>query len=165
MVLATPILFERKAPVLPGRHDRPTYLRIPVRAAEERPRRKYGLDTVAVWPQFWLVLPKDPKEELIRARMALDAATRVWLWGILFAVWTIWAWWALPVALTAATLTYYGSMLGLAETYGDLLEAAFDVHRLELYKATQWPMPTGPSEEQGAGAALTEYLWRGTTKP
>jgi hypothetical protein len=143
----------------------PTRLGNLLRAAEERPRLKYGLDTVAVWPQFWLVLPKDTRDELMQARAALDAAARLWLWSVLFVVWTPWALWALPVALVVAAATYYGSMLDAAEVYGDLMEAAFDVHRTELYKAARWPPTATPAEEAGAGAQLTEYLWRGTAPP
>lgn len=154
----------RRVPVSPA-HTMPTRLGNRLRAAEERPRLKYGLDTVAVWPQFWLVLPKDTRDELVQARAALDGAARLWLWSVLFVVWTPWALWALPVALVVAAANYYGSMLDAAEVYGDLVEAAFDVHRSELYKAARWPPTTTPAEEARAGAQLTEYLWRGTAPP
>jgi hypothetical protein len=154
----------RRVPVSPAL-TMPTRLGNLLRAAEERPRLKYGLDTVAIWPQFWLVLPKDTRDELLQARAALDAAARLWLWSVLFVVWTPWALWALPIALVVAAATYYGSMLDAAEVYGDLVEAAFDVHRGELYKAARWPPTATPGEEARAGAALTEYLWRGTAPP
>jgi hypothetical protein len=80
----------------------------------------------------------------------------------LFAIWTVLAWWALPISAVVAAATYYGSLLSTAEVYGDLVTAAFDVHRGQLYKAVRWPQPGGPDEESAAGAALTEYLWRGT---
>ena len=35
----------------------------------------------------------------------------------------------------------------------------------ELYKAARWPPTAAPGEEAQAGAALTEYLWRGTAPP
>jgi hypothetical protein len=143
----------------------PTRLGNLLRASEERPRLKYGLNAVAVWPQFWLVLPKDTRDELVQARAALDAAARLWLWSVLFAVWAFWAVWALLVSLFVATATYYGSMLSSAEVYGDLVEAAFDVHRAELYKASRWPAAATPDDEARNGAELTEYLWRGTTSP
>jgi hypothetical protein len=111
------------------------------------------------------VLPKDTRDELLQARAALDAAARLWLWSVLFVVWTPWALWALPVAVVVATASYYGSMLDAAEVYGDMVEAAFDVHRGELYKAARWPPTATPGEEARAGAALTEYLWRGTAPP
>jgi hypothetical protein len=80
----------------------------------------------------------------------------------LFGSWTVLAWWALPVAVVVAAAAYFGSLLGAAEVYGDLLTAAFDVHRGQLYEAARWQQPSGPDDEPAAGAALTEYLWRGT---
>jgi hypothetical protein len=140
----------------------PTRLGNLLRAAEERPNRKYGLDTVAVWPQFWLVLPQDTRDELIRGRMGLEAATRGWLWAALFAVWTPLAAWALPVSVVVATALYYGSMLNAAELYGDLIEASFDVHRAALYRAVRWPLSPTTDDDPLAGAELSQYLWRGT---
>jgi hypothetical protein len=140
----------------------PTRLGNLLRAAEERPNRKYGLDTVAVWPQFWLVLSQETRDELIHARMGLEAATRGWLWAALFAVWTPLAAWALPVSIVVATALYYGSMLNAAELYGDLVEASFDVHRGALYRAVRWPLSPTTDDDPLAGAELSEYLWRGT---
>jgi len=139
----------------------PTRLGNLLRAAEARPRERYGLDTVVSWPYLWLLLDKDTKTELIQARSALNAATRVWLWGALFSVWTVWAWWALPAAVAACAATYYGSMLSAAEVYGDLVGATFALHRTALYAALRWPPPASPKEEIPDGEAVTTYLWRG----
>jgi hypothetical protein len=46
--------------------------------------------------------------------------------------------------------------------YGDLVGAAFDLHRWKLYQALKWPAPASPADEHAAGAALTEYIWRGS---
>jgi hypothetical protein len=139
----------------------PTRLGNLLRAAEARPRERYGLDTVVCWPYLWLILDQDTKEELTQTRVALNTATRVWLWGALFAVWTVWAWWALPVAVVVCASTYYVSMLSAAEVYGDLLEATFALHRTALYAALRWPPPATPDEEAADGEAVTTYLWRG----
>jgi hypothetical protein len=139
----------------------PTRLGNMLRAAEARPRERYGLDTIVCWPYLWLLLDNDTKAELTQARGALNAATRVWLWGALFAVWTVWAWWALPVAVAVCASTYYVSMLSAAGVYGDLLEATFALHRTALYAAMRWPFPASPDEEIPDGEALTTYLWRG----
>jgi hypothetical protein len=151
----------RRIPVSPA-ITMPTRLGNLLRAAEERPNRKYGLDVVAVWPQFWLVLPKDTRDELIQARMGLEAAARAWLWAALFVVWTPLAAWALPAAIAVAATLYYGSVLSAAQTYGDLVEAAFDIHRAALYESSRWPLSRTPGDERQTGAQLSEYLWRGT---
>ncbi len=139
----------------------PTRLGNLLRAAEARPRERYGLDTVVSWPYLWLLLDEDTKAELIQARSTLNSATRVWLWGALFAVWTVWAWWALPVAVAVCASIYYGSMLSAAEVYGDLVEATFGLRRTALYAALRWPPPASPNEEIPDGEAVTTYLWRG----
>jgi hypothetical protein len=73
----------------------------------------------------------------------------------------VWAWWALPVAVAVCLALYYGSLVPAARSYGDLMYAAFALHRFDLYAALHWPPPTTPALEQNAGADVTEYLWRG----
>lgn len=153
----------RRTPAHPARRM-PTRLGNTLRAAERLPAEKYGLDSVVCWPRLWLLLPDGVKNELSAARAGLDAGARVWFWGMLFLVWTVWAWWAAPVGLVAAFLAYRW-MLGAAETYADLLESAFDVHRTALYEALRLPPPAHAGEEVGYGRRLTEYLWRGSDSP
>ncbi|MBD2060475.1 hypothetical protein H6F88_31525 [Oculatella sp. FACHB-28] len=153
----------RQAPSQPERLM-PTQLGNLLRAAESRPTEKYGLDAVICWSRLWLVLPDAVKKELQEARTDLNTAARVWLWGVLFWVWVVWAWWAIPVGIVVAWFAY-GWMLEAAATYSDLLESAFDLHRLELYKSLHFPVPTNPAEEKQFGQQLTEYLWRGSDRP
>lgn len=146
----------------PVQRDRimPTQLGNILRAAESQPAIKYGLDAIICWPRLWLVLPDNAKKDLQEARADLNTAARVWLWGILFLIWAVWAWWAIPVGLFMAWFAY-GWMLESATTYGDLLESAFDLYRLELYKTLHLPLPQNPDSERKLGQQLTEYLWRG----
>jgi len=146
----------------PVQRDRimPTRLGNILRAAESQSNTKYGLDAIICWSRLWLVLPDSAKKELQESRADLNTAARVWLWGILFLVWAIWAWWAIPVGLLVAWFAY-GWMLESATTYGDLLESAFDLYRLELYKSLHFPLPQNPEVERKLGQQLTEYLWRG----
>jgi hypothetical protein len=143
----------------------PTRLGNILRAAEGQPVSKYGLDAIILWSRLWLVLPDATRTELDKGRAALDAAVRVWLWCILFVVWTVWAWWAAPLALVAALFTYYSWILDAASTYADLLEATFDVHRGALYQALRWPPPASPQDELRTGAQVTQYLWAGSDAP
>ena len=142
----------------------PTTLGNILRAAESWPADKYGLDPVKCWPRLWLVLPDTARNELETARARLDSSATLVVWAGLFAVWTVWAWWALPAALVIA-LAGYRLVLGSAAVYSDLLESAFDVHRRLLYEALAWPLPRTPAEERALGEALTQYLWRGSDEP
>jgi hypothetical protein len=49
-----------------------------------------------------------------------------------------------------------------AQVFGDLIEAAYDLHRTLVYRQLRWPLPGNPAEEQATGAALTSYLRRGS---
>jgi hypothetical protein len=140
----------------------PTRLGNRLRAAEDYAWHHYGLATGVVWPRLWGVMPEGAQKEIIDARKHLDAAVRFMLWSFLFLVWTVWAWyWVIPLALLGMVWGY-GQALEAAGVYGELLRAAFDLHRGSLYKALRWPLPNNPAEERQRGRQLTYYLWRGS---
>lgn len=138
----------------------PTRLGNLLRAAEEYPYVRYGLEITVTWPRLWLVFPESTKKDLTTVRQALDERTQIMTWGLLFAIWSIWAWWAVPVALVVALVAYRG-MLSAAGVHGELLRAAFDLHRLAMYKSLNWPLPASPTGEPAHGLELTQYLHRG----
>lgn len=156
-----------------ARRRQPTkeYRRMPtrvgniLRTAESLPRDKYGLDVVAVWPRLWLLLPPDTRAELVSARRAMTTTVAAGVWGVLFCGFGVLTFWAVVVGVAVATLSLVMWLPGLAQTYGDLLEAAFDVHRSLLYNALRWPLPTCPADESKTGEQLTTYLWRGSDAP
>jgi hypothetical protein len=164
--LATYVALDRRRRRAPTRPERrmPTHLGNVLRAAEGRPEAHYGLEATTCWPRLWLLLPDTARTEVAAARSSLNAATQVWLWGVLFVVWTVWAWWALPLgALVAAGA--YAQMLRSAGVFGDLLESCFDVYRGSLYESLRWPLPASPADERRCGRDLTRYLWRGSSLP
>lgn len=139
----------------------PTRLGNILRSAEARPSDAYGLDVAICWPHLWLVLDSDTRKEITSARAAVNAGARGWLWGALIVIWTMWAWWALPVAVVVCAALYYGSLVPAARLYGDLVYAAFALHRFDLYAALHWPTPATPTLEKETGTDVTGYLWRG----
>jgi hypothetical protein len=144
----------------------PTRLGDILRAAEFRPGDKYGLDTTVCWYSLWLLLPAEVKQEISQARLELDRAARAWLWGALFLVWTPWLFYvALPVGILIPLLAYYVGMLNAARLFGDLMETAFDLHRMTLYDALHLPRPTSAADERAHGALVTRLLWQGETDP
>lgn len=151
--------------LVPPTEDRrlPTRLGNAMRAAELRPFTKYGLDSVVCWPRLWLLLPDSVKTDLTEARSVLDSAARLWVWSLLFVIWTIWAWWAAPVGLLCAFFAYRWGV-DAAEVYGSLLDSTFDLHRTLLYRSLRWPLPLNPADERKLGEQLTSYLWRGSEK-
>jgi hypothetical protein len=148
-----------RAPADPA-HRLPTRLGNILRAGEDAPRDKYGLDTVICWPRLWFVLPEAVQNALTSARATLTSAALLLLWGLLFLVWTPWAWWAAPVGLIVAAVAYT-QLLSSAAAFSDLIESAFDLHRNALYEALGRPAPAPTTDETAHGQALTMFLWRG----
>jgi hypothetical protein len=151
----------RRRPNSPNRYL-PTRIGNTLRAAETRPRDKYGLDGVVVWPRLWLLLPDTPRKELQAARAALDAAVAAAIWGLLFCAFTVWTPLVIPVGLAATAAAISLWVPARAETFADLLEAAYDLHRTALYQQLRWPLPANPKQEHNQGKQLTSYLWRGS---
>jgi len=145
-----------------SRPYQPTRIGNLLRAAEGRPGIKYGLDAVTVWPQLWLVLPAEVKQELSAARTALDSSVGAAIWGIFFCAFTPWTILALPAGLIVAAAAILAWVPARAEVFGGLVEAAFDLYRVALYQQLRWPLPDNPADEITAGERLTEYLWRGS---
>ncbi|MEO0885202.1 MAG: hypothetical protein AAFY54_04620 [Cyanobacteria bacterium J06648_10] len=141
----------------------PTRLGNILRSAEDRCAAKYGLDAIICWPRLWLVLPDAVKGELSEARDSLNSTARLWLWGVLFLLWSpiFQVWWPLPLGLVVAWLAYRW-MVQAAQVYGELLESAFDLYRFQLYEGLHWPRPKTPAEERDFGKGLTKYLWHGS---
>jgi hypothetical protein len=155
-------LLDRDLMYLPAKNQRlPTRLGNLLRAYELRPSEKYGLDALICWPRLWLLLPSHVREEIQAARKRLDDTVQIWFWGAAFLVWSVLTWWAVPLALLQVVLTRRW-LLDEATVYGELVESAYDLHRVDLYKALRWPLPEGPAQEVASGLALTAYLWRGT---
>lgn len=149
----------------------PTRLGNIIRAAELRPKDKYGLDAVVCWPRLWLLLPGDVKQELAYVQAALNTAVRLYLWSLLFLIWIIWpwvrwgwSWWLLLIPVVSLLTILFAShrALSLAEIHSDLLDSTFDLYRMALYKSLRWPLPENPQSERKVGAEITNYLWRGS---
>lgn len=148
----------------PDNYDRllPTRLGNVLRAAELRPVSRYGIDVVRCWPQLWLAFPEHSRLELIYARTSLDSAVRSLLWALLLVIWTPLTWLAPLMGALLAAIVLLWVLPARARSYGAVVEAAVDVHRTALYSALRWPLPATPADERADGAALTEYLWRGS---
>jgi hypothetical protein len=128
-----------------------------LRTAEEYPWRCYGLEITTTWPRLWLALPESVQEELNTAREAMDQIVQLFIWGAAFMIWTIWVWWALPIGLSVAVIAYL-RIPALADVYGQLLRAVYDLYRFALFEGVHWPLPSDPETERQLGEALTTYL-------
>lgn len=141
----------------------PTRLGNTLRASELRPFYKYGLDPIRCWHQLWLVMPDSTRNEIIAARARLDASAVTFTFCTAAVVWTTLAWWALPLAVVAAVIAYRVFALPAAETYGDLVEAACDVHRPALYLSLRLELPESPLADYQLATFVNAYLQRGSS--
>ncbi|MFG2823981.1 hypothetical protein ACGFX4_31705 [Kitasatospora sp. NPDC048365] len=139
----------------------PTRLGNILRAAEDRPRNRYGIDPVVCWPHVWLLLDDGERSELTAARATLQTATSSFLWGLVLLLYVPLAWWMLLLSPIVCAVSYYGVALSAARTYGDLVVAATDLHRFDLFAAVHWPPPADPAQDVMAGRLLTTFLRRG----
>ncbi len=140
----------------------PTRLGNVMRAAQSRPIDKYGLDPVTIWPHLFLVMPETTQKEIIAAANALERAVTVVLCSLLFVVLGPWVWWAAPLGVAVAVLLQRTIVHTAAGTHAELVEAAIDLHRLDLYRKLSWPLPTNPAEERELGEQLLSYLKYGS---
>lgn len=139
----------------------PTALGNILRAAETRPRQRYGLDPILLWPRLWLLLPEETQNTLSATHERLAYLVEAWAWGFAFLVWTPWWWGAVIIALAWMLITYWLA-LAPAQTFAMLVQSVFDLHRWKLYKSLHWPLPERSGEaETTAGEALTRYIQRG----
>ena len=151
----------RRAAIPVDRRARmPTRLGDLLRAAEARPRHRFGLDAVVCWPRLWLLLPEPVRSEVAGARARLDSAAQLWVWGLLFCGWAALAWWALAPGLVVMAVAYRSAFVNAA-AYGELVQSTFDLHRSLLYEKLRLPFPDDPQEELSAGKRLTSLLERG----
>ncbi len=138
----------------------PTRLGNLLRSFEERPYKKYGLNSVVCWPRLWPLLPEAMKTEVTTARENLETAVHIWMWCCLFIGWGIFTVWASVIGFIL-TLLAYRLLLNAAEIYGQLVESSFDLYRFSLYDALHWPLPSRPDEEYEKGCQLSDYLYKG----
>jgi len=140
-----------------------------LRVAEEYPFNRYGLETIRVWPNLWLLIPDRTRKELIESNKVLYDKVTLFFWCSIFFVWTMIAfiewdsliWWPLIVSILGVLFVYYTGLIPAASDFGDLLRASFDVHRFTLYEALRLPLPSKPIDEYKDGKNLSKYLKRG----
>ncbi|PKO12634.1 MAG: hypothetical protein CVU39_23405 [Chloroflexi bacterium HGW-Chloroflexi-10] len=137
----------------------PTRLGNLLRAAEEYSGSHYGLEINITWPRLWLLLPESAQKEIARARQSLDKAVQTLGWALLFVFWSFWNPWSALLSIGLVVI-FYQAILQSAGAYGELLRAAYDLYRFELYDAMHWPKPDSPASEAQNGTALTNYLHR-----
>lgn len=151
----------------------PTRLGNALRAAEEAPRQRYGLDAVAVWPALHSVLGPRIREAVDDQRDQLDFLVRFSaIMGLLVPLTLVkfalsgrdgMPWLVVPALLALGSWLGYRSAVTAAVLYGVLIRTAFDLHRFDLLRALHLPLPDDSDKEVSANQDLTALL--GPEKP
>jgi hypothetical protein len=145
----------------------PTRLGNVLRAAEVRAGRRYGLDSVAVWPRLYPLLPDRVTAILEDQRGQMDVAARFCaVFGVsavvsLVLLWQYGWWLAVPAAALVLALLAYRAAVAAAIAYGVTVESAFDLHRFDLLRALHLPLPPDRNAERAAGEQLSKFLRQG----
>lgn len=156
------------------RHVLPTEFGNVIRAFETHPRRRYGMDGIAIWPRISTKLSDGERTELeeVTTDFAfwLNTLAVVAVGGALLFVERPWhpPGGALQTALIElcvigatglACLWTYRQAIAAAVRWGDPVRAAFDVHRLELYDDLGLARPATRKDDVISGDAVSRMLW------
>ena len=152
----------------------PTRLGNIFKSAELYPYLRYRIDAVLIWPRLYVLLPQTFSEALANIKSSLDLMLIVsflscWLASIGLACWVFLSLhWVLSLltflaGLLVSWLAYKGAVRA-AVAYGELIRAAFDLHRGAVIKALGLKTPTSLAEELILWDNINSYLYRGFLK-
>jgi hypothetical protein len=151
----------------------PTELGNVIRAFENHPRERYGLDGIPIWPTIVALLNDSERAELE------DVTTDVafWLNGLVVVVvggmllfaerlWhppggtlkTVAVEVAVAAAVGAMTVWMYRQLIAASARWGEPVRAAFGVHRFELYDRLGVRRPHTEKDDLEAGRAVNRLL-------
>jgi hypothetical protein len=153
----------------PMRENRvmPTRLGNILRSAEDHALERYQINAIVVWPRLYVLLPDQFIAAAAAAKTPLDLMAALAALASLFAV--------TGTAVAAALLPWYAALacfaggvlitwLGYegavqaARPYGQLIRAAFDVHRGLLLDAMGWTRPPSYAAERRQWEQIS-HLW------
>jgi hypothetical protein len=149
----------------------PTFLGNIIHAAEDHARVRYGLDPVVVWARLYSSLNSTIQDAVETSQANLSLAVRLIAQAAFFAVigalfefasgkWPI----GLLVLIASWAVAYlaYQAAIQATKSYGELIRAAFDLYRFDLYQSLHLPLPAQSGDEElENGDVLTRFLWRG----
>ncbi|MGG5259081.1 hypothetical protein [Phycicoccus avicenniae] len=146
----------------------PTALGNALRAAEDRSGRRYGLQSVVVWPRLYPLLPAHHRSSIEDEVTQLDVSSRLavtWSFTGLLASAIVLRdlqaalqnprWWLVVGAIWALAWLSYHAAVESAVAHGLDIEVAFDLYRSYVVEAMRLPASSTLSEERRVLAGLT----------
>lgn len=150
---------------------RPTALGNVLAAMETRAGDAYGFDAVVAWPRLYPMLGEPVRTIVDDRRNTLDATARLsvamLMTGLAASLLLAFSgWWALlAVVPFAVARMAYRAAVHSAMTYGEAVEAAFDLHRFDLVTALHLQLPADDKAERVANAKLCDFWRQGVENP
>jgi hypothetical protein len=138
-----------------------------LRAAENTPRTRYGIDAIVAWPRLMPFVSDELRAALCDQRNQLDVACRFCVMLALGALVSAGLlirqgpWLALPLAPLALSFLAYQSAVVAARAYGESIKAAFDLHRFALLTQMHLPLPADIAAEKAFNTRLYGMLLQG----
>jgi hypothetical protein len=148
----------------------PSHMGNILRAAEDYPSQRYGINGVRTWGLLWLVMPAHARTEISQARLGLNKSVVSLTFGIAFGMWacalpfpSIWTGVPFAMSVVWAVVAYY-AMIDRAKNYATLVRAAYDAFRFDIYKILRLPPPDAPFTElfsaaHGKPSVIDEFLF------
>lgn len=140
--------------------ERPTWIGDRLRAPAVRVREQYGLDAATSWSRLWLLLPEGTRETLSAGRERFDTAALLSAWSMLYLLLGL-RWWPAAIIGVGVGIVAWRRARVAAEVYGDLIEATFDVHTVDLMQHFARISDEVPSGRH-RGLELTERFRKST---
>lgn len=165
----------------PPRRDRilPTRLGNVLRAAEDYPKSRYGLDGVFWWPRLEPLLPEKLIKRLEIAFTELIALLNLATMALLFALLLVansvvvfpealsqgkyavlFSWLIVALLLVPVSYFIYRGAVVQAYAFGKLVRVAYDEHRFLILDALFIPRPSSLAEEMDLWNRLFQWLYQ-----
>jgi hypothetical protein len=162
----------------PARCDQllPTAFGNAVRSFERHPRARWGLNGPVVWPRIELLLNEQQTDLQSSARtdvaFFVNFSLLASVAGVLFTIDWIWhtplsrtlSWLLLAIPFVVAWLAYRAAV-NSAVRWGEDVRAAFDMHRLEMYRRLGVQLPRTHAQEIVIARAVNRCLAYGDPLP
>jgi len=142
----------------------PTMLGNVLRAGEDLPRARYGLDSVLLWPHMHALLRPGIAAAVDDQRDQLDAtarmsATLLVAAAVSFGLLVTHGWWlTVPAALLVLSLVAYRSAIAAGVAYATVVNAAIDLHRFDLLRALHLDLPRDLEAERHRWKQVGDFL-------
>ncbi len=149
----------------------PTRLGNAIRAFEDYPYKRWGLDGVALWPRVEMMLTADEREPYTDAKIDVNVFLNAVVGAIVAGVVLVadgiahdplaWNWWWAYFLPFIFAYVAYRFAVGAAARWGSEVRTVYDLKRLALYQAYGLKAPASAREEKKLATALNRLVLYG----